>query len=146
MMQYRTRKMIMPGHLNGAGTLFGGQALAWIDEEAAIFAACQMSTRRLVTAAMSSIAFLAPAHQGDIIEIGADLVKVGRTSITVCCSIRNKTTGMDIVKVAEIVMVCLGEDGKPTPHGLTEKREVALQVNQPSATPVDDHVERPVGV
>ena len=41
-MEFRTRKIVMPAHLNGAGNLFGGQALAWIDEEAAVYAACRV--------------------------------------------------------------------------------------------------------
>ena len=37
-MIYRTRKLIKPSDLNPRGTLFGGQLLKWIDEEAAILA------------------------------------------------------------------------------------------------------------
>ena len=92
MMEFRTRKMVMPVHLNGAGTLFGGQALAWIDEEAAIFAACQLNSSHLVTKFMSAVDFMAPARQGDLVEIGAALVAVGRTSITVSCTLRNEAT------------------------------------------------------
>lgn len=116
-MDYLTRKMIMPAHLNGAGTLFGGQALAWVDEEAAIFAACQIKSRSLVTKVMSAIDFQAPVHQGDIIEIGCRLVAVGRTSITVGCSIRNMTTGEVVLNVDKIVFVHLDDNGQPTPHG-----------------------------
>lgn len=115
---YRTRKMVMPANLNGANALFGGQALAWIDEEAAIFAVCQMGTHRLVTKAMSKVDFKAPAHLGDIIEIGCDVVRVGTTSLTVCCTMRNKTTQQEILTVDEIVFVSLGEDGRPTPHNM----------------------------
>lgn len=39
------------------GKLFGGKALAWIDEEAAIFAFCQLKSKNLVTAAMTEINF-----------------------------------------------------------------------------------------
>ena len=42
-MKYRTRKLIKPEDLNSRETLFGGQLLKWIDEEAAIFAMCQLS-------------------------------------------------------------------------------------------------------
>jgi acyl-CoA thioesterase YciA len=122
-MIFRTRKIIMPSHLNGAGTLFGGQALAWIDEEAAIYAACQTKSTKLVTKAISAIEFLAPAHVGDFVEIGTELVRFGRTSITVSCTIRNKTTGQTIVKVDAIVFVTLDADGKPTPHGITAQSE-----------------------
>lgn len=120
-MRFRTRKMVMPIHLNGAGTLFGGQALAWIDEETAIYAACQLGSSRLVTKFMSAIDFRAPARQGDLVEIGTELVAFGRTSITVSCAIRNKTTKEDIVRVEKIVFVVLDEEGQPKAHGVTEE-------------------------
>jgi acyl-CoA hydrolase len=117
-MEYRTRKMVMDKDLNPAGTLFGGRALEWIDEEAAIFAYCQLKYPiHLVTKVMSTIDFKAPARKGEIVEIGMEVVKVGKTSITVGCSLRNKRTQQEIVKVAEIVFVNLDETGKPAPHG-----------------------------
>lgn len=111
----------MPTHLNGAHTLFGGQALAWIDEEAAIFTGCQLKTSSIVTKAISQIDFKAPAHVGDIIEIGTDVVSFGTTSLTVKCQIRNKTTRDIIVTVDKIVFVCVDENGKPKPHGITKE-------------------------
>ena len=121
-MMFRTRKLIMPSHLNAAGTLFGGQALAWIDEESAIFAFCQIGSNRLVTKAMSTIDFRAPARLGDLVEIGAELVAFGRTSITVSCTIRNKTTKEDIVVVEKIVFVLVDDAGRAIPHGVTVPR------------------------
>lgn len=117
-MEHRTRKAVYPQHLNPNGTLFGGQALAWIDEEVAIFAACQMNTSRSVTAKMSEINFRAPARLGDILTIGCDLVKVGTTSITVECEIRNKSSGETIVHVDEVVFVRVDAHGRPVPHGM----------------------------
>lgn len=116
---YRTRKIVMPAHLNGSYTLFGGQALAWIDEEAAIFAICQLKTPRLVTKFMSSIDFKSPARVHDIVEIGCNVVKFGRTSITLSCAIRNKTTKQEILRVDNIVFVALDDEGKPFEHGIT---------------------------
>jgi len=48
-MLFRTRKMISAKDLNSNGTLFGGRVLAWIDEEAFIFATCQIGSEKLVT-------------------------------------------------------------------------------------------------
>jgi acyl-CoA thioesterase YciA len=115
-MEFRSRKIIMPSNLNGSSTLFGGQALAWIDEEAAVFAACTMNTTRLVTKLMSQVDFKAPAHLGDIIEIGCDVVHVGNTSVSVSCVMRNKTTQQEILSVDKIVFVSVDENGVPTPH------------------------------
>ncbi len=125
-MNFRTRKFVKGGDLNGAGNLFGGQALAWIDEEAAIFACCQLNSRRLVTKAMSSINFESPAKMGDIVEIGCSVVKLGTTSITVKCSMRNKTTHHPIITIDEIVFVNLDEEGRPTPHGITAPKNPGL--------------------
>ena len=119
-MIYRTRKLIKPGDLNPRGTLFGGQLLKWIDEEAAIFAICQLGSSNIVTKAMSEIDFVTTAKVGDVIEFGMDLVKFGTTSVTICCDVRNKKTKQSIVKVDEIVFVLLDGNGKPYPHGKTK--------------------------
>lgn len=119
-MKYRNRKMVKGEDLNGAGNLFGGKALAWIDEEAAIYAFCQLKARNLVTKAMSTINFRSPAKQGDIIEIGCDVVRFGTTSVTVKCSMRNKTTHQEIITVDEIVFVNLDDNGQPMAHGVSE--------------------------
>lgn len=116
-MNYRTRKLIKPGDLNARGTLFGGQVLKWIDEEAAIFAICQLDSSNIVTKLMSEVNFVTTAQVGDVIEFGMDLVKFGTTSVTVCCDVRNKKTKQSIVKIDEIVFVLLDGNGKPYPHG-----------------------------
>lgn len=117
MMKYRTRKLVKPEDLNPRKTLFGGKLLQWIDEEAAIFAICQLESSSLVTKAISEIDFVSTAVVGDIIEFGMELVKVGTTSITLACDVRNKITKQTIVKIDKIVFVLLDENGKPTPHG-----------------------------
>ncbi len=122
-MKYRTRKIVKGEDLNGAGNLFGGRALAWIDEEAAIFASCQLQARRLVTKAMSSINFESPARMGDIIEMGCSVVKLGKSSITLKCSMRNKSTQQPIVTIDEIVFVNIDEEGRSAHHGITETTE-----------------------
>lgn len=119
-MKYRTRKLIKPGDLNPRGTLFGGRCLEWIDEEAAIFAICQIGDKNIVTKAMSEVNFVQTAKVGDVIEFGMELVDVGTTSITITCDVRNKNTKQSIVKIDRIVFVLLDENGRPKPHGKTK--------------------------
>lgn len=109
---------MQPQDLNVNGTLFGGRCLSWVDEEAAIFAAIETRHRRVVTKSMSAISFMAPAFQGDVVEIGIALKKVGRTSITVEAQVRDLTTQKIIVNIEEIVFVCVNEVGKPVRHSL----------------------------
>lgn len=120
-MIYRTRKLIKPSDLNPRGTLFGGQLLKWIDEEASIFAICQLGSPNVVTKAMSEIDFVSTAKVGDIIEFGMDLVKFGTTSVTLLCDVRNKNTKQSIIKIEKIIFVLLDEDGKPKAHNKKNK-------------------------
>ncbi len=119
-MRFLTRKLVQPGDLNANGTLFGGRCLAWIDEEAAIYAMIETRHKRVVTKKMSEINFVAPAHQGDVIEIGIALKQVGRTSITLEVIVRDLTTQKIIVNIDEMVFVCVDESGVPMKHNLTK--------------------------
>ena len=116
-MKYRTRKMIAARDLNSNGTLFGGRVLDWIDEEAFIFASCQLESDSVVTRTMSEINFVATARQGDVIEVGMEVVAFGRTSITLHCEVRNRRTKKIITAVERIVFVLVDENGRPAPHG-----------------------------
>lgn len=120
---FRTRKMVMPADLNGADTLYGAAAFAMIDQEAYVYCACQLNYRKLVTAGVSTMNFTSPAVEGDIIEVGCDVVRFGTSSITVKAVIRNKTTKKDICVVDEITFVSIDENGLPIKHGKTQKIE-----------------------
>lgn len=119
-MRFHTRKWVKPEDLNPNGSLFGGQLLAWIDEEAALYTIIQFENSKIVTKYISEINFMSSAVQGDIVELGIDVVKFGKSSVTLKCEARNKMTRETILTVDNIVMVNLGKDGKPSPHGKTE--------------------------
>ncbi|WP_298485787.1 hotdog domain-containing protein [uncultured Maribacter sp.] len=119
-MRFHTRKWVKPGDLNANSTLFGGTVLAWIDEECALYAIIQLENKRVVTKYMSEINFMSTAVKGDVIEIGIEVVKFGKSSLTLNCEVRNKMTHETIVTVDNIIMVNLGENGKPKPHGKTK--------------------------
>ena len=118
-MNFHTRKWVKPEDLNPNGSLFGGSLLRWIDEEAAIYAIVQLGNPRVVTKYISEINFVSSAKQGDIIEIGIDVVKFGNTSITLKCEVRNIMTWDTIITIDTITMVSLDDEGKPKPHEKT---------------------------
>lgn len=130
-MKYRTRKMVAARDLNSNGWLFGGRVLAWIDEEAFIFVTCQLGTPSVVTRSMSEIHFLASARQGDIVEIGTDVVALGRTSITVRCEVRNQRSRQVITRVERIVFVRVDGYGTPVPHGRETQRPPGTESGEP---------------
>ena len=116
-MYFFSRKWIKPEDLNPNGSLFGGTLLKWIDEEAAIFTVCQLDSKSIVTKYMSEINFHSSAKNGEIVEMGMDVVKFGETSITLKCVVRNKITKTHIITIEKIVFVMVDENGKPIPHG-----------------------------
>ncbi len=119
-MRFHTRKWVKPEDLNPNGTLFGGKLLSWIDEELALYTIIQFENSKVVTKYMSEINFTSSARQGDIVEIGIDVIRFGVTSIALECEVRNMMTRETIITIDKTVMVNLGEDGKPKPHGKTE--------------------------
>ncbi|MCR9153208.1 MAG: acyl-CoA thioesterase [Croceimicrobium sp.] len=119
-MNFHTRKWVKPEDLNPNETLFGGRLLSWIDEEAVIYAIIQLENKHIVTKYMSEINFISAPRQGDIVELGIEAVKFGKTSITMRCEVRNKLTREAILKVEKLVFVNLDEDGQPAPHGKSE--------------------------
>jgi len=129
-MKFYSRKLIRPTDLNANNTLFGGSLLKWIDEEAGIYAMSKLNTQRVVTKYISEIDFVSSATQGDIIQIGLEFIKVGRTSITFACEVRNYLSQKTIIKVDKIVFVRIGDDGRPSAHGLTDEDIINSSVNQ----------------
>ncbi|VAV86178.1 cytosolic long-chain acyl-CoA thioester hydrolase family protein [hydrothermal vent metagenome] len=119
-MRFHTRKWVKPGDMNPNSTLFGGRLLEWIDEESALYTAIQLENGKIVTKYISEINFMSSARQGDIVEIGIEVVSFGKSSITLKCEARNKMTRETILTVDNIVMVNLGKNGKPEPHGKTK--------------------------
>ncbi|WP_419867844.1 acyl-CoA thioesterase [Chryseobacterium sp. CT-SW4] len=128
-MNYHTRKWVKPEDLNPNHSLFGGRLLQWIDEEAALYAIIQLENTKVVTKFISEINFVSSAKQGDIVEIGIEVLKFGSTSITLQCEVRNKMTHQTIITVDKIVMVNLDEEGNPSPHGKTQVEFVKDRLN-----------------
>ena len=110
-------KTVMPGPTNARGTLFGGVALAMMDEAAAIVA-LRHARSSVVTAHVHSVDFKAPIFQGEAAEVTARLSTVGRTSMRVTLGVYRedlRTGQRPFCLSAEFVFVAMGEDGKPFP-------------------------------
>ena len=63
---------------------------------------------------------MSTALAGDIVEIGIEVVRFGKSSITLRCEARNKMNNETIVTVDQIILVNLDDSGKPVPHGKTK--------------------------
>ena len=130
-MKYFTRRLVKPTDLNTSDRLFGGQLLGWIDEEAAIYASCQMKHDTVVTKYLSEIDFKISARMGDILEFGLQVTEAGRTSLTLRCKVRQKKTHATIITIERIVFVAINDKGKPIAHGYTNTENSTNQSQSP---------------
>ncbi|MEY8205526.1 MAG: acyl-CoA thioesterase [Bermanella sp.] len=75
-------KAIFPDTTNHHDTLFGGTALQWMDEISFI-AATRFCRQNIVTVSSDRIDFKHAVPAGSLVELVANVVEVGRTSLKV---------------------------------------------------------------
>lgn len=116
--QPSVRVIMLPRDTNGNGSIFGGVLLSYIDQAGAVEAA-RHTRHRLVTVAMDKVVFHQPVFVGDVVSFYTELVKIGRTSITVKVRVeayrRTPETQEITVTEAQVVYVAIDEDLKPVP-------------------------------
>lgn len=78
----RVFKVVFPNTTNHYDTLFGGTAMQMMDETAFI-AATRFCRKKVVTISTSKIDFVEPIPADTIIELVAEVVKIGNTSLEV---------------------------------------------------------------
>lgn len=103
-------QMVMPGHLNGGGCLFGGQLMAWMDLAAG--AAAHRHSEGPVLTAGCEIRFLAPAHAGDLLRITARVAFGGQSSMEVLV---RAGRGADTIALGRLTLVAVDVQGRPRP-------------------------------
>jgi uncharacterized protein (TIGR00369 family) len=117
---------VFPTDTNPRGTLFGGQLVAWMDKAAGI-AALRQARNVVVTASIENIDFRIPIHVGELVELKAKVVRVGRTSMVVEVSVFREGqygTDRELCTVGRFTMVALDENGTPTPVPPLDARAV----------------------
>lgn len=77
-----TYKLVLPGHLNHYGFLFGGNLLKWVDEASWIAASTAYPGCRFVTIAMDRVEFRKGVGKGTILRLECRRERAGRTSVT----------------------------------------------------------------
>lgn len=111
----RLWEIVFPDHANHLGTLFGGQALAWMDK-AAFIAATRYARRTVVTARSEQVDFHVPVRQGQLVELIARVVETGRSSMRVEVELHTedaKAGTRQLCTRGHFAMIALAEDGTP---------------------------------
>lgn len=112
----RLVEIVFPDHTNHLGTLFGGQALAWMDK-AAFVVATRYARRTVVTARSEQVDFRLPVRQGQLVELVARIVDTGKSSMQVEVDLiaEDPLTGDSrLCTRGRFVMIALDAHGTPT--------------------------------
>ncbi|MCF6368382.1 acyl-CoA thioesterase [Rhizobium halophilum] len=111
------RTLAMPTDANPAGDIFGGWVMSQMDLASGIRAA-ERARGRVVTAAVKEMAFQLPVKIGDTLNVYTEIIRVGRTSITLqveAWAHRARHRALEKVTAGTFIMVALDENGVSTP-------------------------------
>ena len=111
------RVVAMPADTNPNGDIFGGWVVSQMDL-AAMYFAKKHTKNRVATIAIDAMSFIAPVRVGDFVCCYGEVIKTGRTSITI--RIETWAIGADgdnrrQVTTGIFTYVAIDEKGQATP-------------------------------
>jgi acyl-CoA thioesterase YciA len=111
------RTLAMPADTNQNGDIFGGWLLGQMDLGGGIFAS-KIAKTRTVTVAIEAMNFRKPVYVGDLVSVHANLVRIGRTSVTVHLEawvLRRREMQSILVTDGNFTYVSIDDQGRPQP-------------------------------
>jgi acyl-CoA thioesterase YciA len=109
------RTLAMPADTNANGDIFGGWLLSQMDLGGGVFAS-KVAQSRTVTVAIEAMNFRKAVYVGDLVSVYANLVRVGRTSITLHIEawvLRRKEVLSILVTDGNFTYVSIDDQGHP---------------------------------
>ncbi len=125
-------RALFPGTLNANGTLFGGQALKWMDEVAYI-TATRFTHERMYTVNTEKIKFLKALYPDTIVEIIGKVEKVKQLRVFIRVEMyAEEMYGSNREKAIEgtFVFVALDEKQKPKQLNFNKMHISCIEPNQ----------------
>jgi acyl-CoA thioesterase YciA len=109
------RTLAMPSDTNANGDIFGGWLLGQMDLGGGVFAS-KTARSRTVTVAIEAMNFRKPVFVGDLVSVHANLVRIGKTSVTVHLEawvLRRKEGRSILVTDGNFTYVAIDDSGHP---------------------------------
>jgi acyl-CoA thioesterase YciA len=118
------RVVPMPADANQSGDIFGGWIMAQVDIAGSI-PAIRRARGRVATVAVNSFQFRQPVLVGDVVSLYAEVVRVGRTSITVNVEVyaQRRPEREETVKVTEATLTYVAIDQNRSPRVVAAQSE-----------------------
>ncbi len=117
--QLEVVQLVLPGHANVRGTLYGGRMMDWITT-AATMAAMRLARGPVVLGAMDELDFLGPVNIGDVVTLQAQVEDVGRSSLEVGVDVYAEDPRQEdrrLTTSGHLAMVAVDDSGRPRPIG-----------------------------
>jgi acyl-CoA thioesterase YciA len=111
------RTLAMPADTNANGDIFGGWLLSQMDVGGGVFAS-KLAKSRTVTVAIEAMNFRKAVYVGDLVSVHANVVRVGRTSMTVHLEawvLRRRAQQSILVTDGNFTYVSIDDQGQPQP-------------------------------
>ena len=112
------RVVPMPADANQHGDIFGGWVMSQVDIAGGMVAA-RLARGRVATVAVKEFVFKQPVQIGDVLSFYVEVLRIGRTSITVEVEVYAERRPADptTVKVTEATLtyVAVDREGRPRP-------------------------------
>ena len=111
------RVVPMPADSNPSGDIFGGWVMSQVDIAGSI-SAIRTARGRVATVAVNSFVFRRPVMVGDLVSFYAEVIKIGRTSITVEVEVdaQRNPEKEETVKVTEATLTYVAVDAQRRPR------------------------------
>ena len=109
------RTLAMPADTNANGDIFGGWLLSQMDVGGGVFAS-KVARSRTVTVAIEAMNFRKAVYVGDLVSVYANLVRMGRTSLTVhleAWALRRRELLPILVTDGNFTYVSIDDNGRP---------------------------------
>lgn len=117
------RVIPLPADANHTGDIFGGWIMAQVDLAGSV-PATRLARGRVATVAVNSFVFKKPVFVGDLVSFYAEVVRVGRTSITVNVEVyaQRRPEREECVKVTEATLTYVAVDASRQPRAVTAQQ------------------------
>jgi acyl-CoA thioesterase YciA len=111
------RVIPVPADASHTGDIFGGWIMSQVDLAGSVPAA-RLARGRVATVAVNSFTFKQPVFVGDVVSLYAEVLRVGRTSITVSVEVyaQRRPDREACVKVTEAVLTYVAVDDNRRPR------------------------------
>ncbi len=102
-------------NVNGAGRLFGGDLIAWMDDVSAI-SARRYAHCPVTTACIEQLRFIKPAYQNESMVVTGKVIYAGHTSmeVLVTAEVERFTGERELIADGRFILVALDENEHPT--------------------------------